>query len=72
MAQITYQQIPSLSGGTKVRNHLGAVSHFGDSLAWSAFLEGAARQRSWGVEITVVDIDGKVLVGTVEQLDPAS
>lgn len=68
MSMITYTRIPSLTGGVKVRNTNGAVTHFGDLLAWSMFLEGAARRRANGVDITVFDEDGKCLVGDVGQL----
>jgi len=66
--QITYQVIPSLTGGTKVRASTGAITHFGDPLAWSMFLEGCAYTRRNGVDITIIDETGKVIVGTVDQL----
>lgn len=65
--KITYHRIPSLIG-IKVRNNNGIESSFGDTLAWSLFLQGAARVRGNGVDITVYDHHGVCLVGTVAQL----
>ena len=68
MATVTYREIKATRGVRMIRDNLDRITSFGDTLGWSIFLEGAARQRSWGIDITVVDIDGTVLVGDVGQL----
>jgi hypothetical protein len=73
MANITYTVIPALTQGVKVKNHHGAISHFSDLYAFALFLAGAARARKdEGVTVTVIDSDGKVLVGDVGELDDAA
>lgn len=71
MAQITYTKLPVglVRDLVKVTDQLGRVTTFGDSFAYSCFVDGLARAQKNGVTVTLVDSDGTVLVGTVEQLD---
>jgi hypothetical protein len=69
MNHITYRRIPAITG-IKVENNLGAISHFGDFYAYALFIQGASRAHEGGVKVTVIDEEGRVIVGTVDQLDP--
>ena len=44
-------------------NDLGNVTTFSDYLVYSAFIEGASQMRSRGVDISIFDEDGQLLVG---------
>jgi hypothetical protein len=72
MKPITYTVIPNLSSGVKVENNLGVISHFGDFYAFALFVQGAARSHQQGIPVTVIALNGEVMVGTVEQLDPVT
>ena len=61
MAKITYARlaVPYIV----VQNHNGQVTTFGESLAYSAFLQGCLAIRKGGVDIEVYDEDGILVVG---------
>jgi hypothetical protein len=49
----------------KVENERGAVTTFSDALAYSAFVHGIEQFRAKGVDVTLYDQDGVVIVGEV-------
>jgi hypothetical protein len=63
MTHIVYTRVPTKKHGVKIVNNLGSVTHFGDFYAWGVFLEGAARNRAQGVDVTVIGETGEVLIG---------
>jgi hypothetical protein len=65
--KITYRRLTTLfaDGGIKIENERGVVTHFSDALAYSAFVHGLDIFRGRGIDVTLYDEIGAVIIGDV-------
>lgn len=70
--KLIYVRMPMTFGKSiDVVDQNGAYTVFGDAIAYAAFAEGLACFAASGSDVTLIDSDGKPLIGSVDDLSTA-